>query len=121
MIAAVLKIAQADRSIARTSDIWDADPWLLEHPGRNGGSPDRVAVAARSRRALHEDHGRRAGVSSGCRPPALDAVPPRDHRRRRRAPGLSATRDRLLPDRIRPRARAVLRVTAPAATARACS
>ena len=32
VIAAVLKIAQADRSIARTADIWDADPWLLNTP-----------------------------------------------------------------------------------------
>jgi P4 family phage/plasmid primase-like protien len=32
VIAAVLKIAQADRSMARTADIWDADPWLLNTP-----------------------------------------------------------------------------------------
>ena len=32
VIGAVLKIAQADRSIARTADIWDADPWLLNTP-----------------------------------------------------------------------------------------
>ena len=32
VIGAVLKIAQADRSIARTSDVWDADPWLLNTP-----------------------------------------------------------------------------------------
>ena len=32
VIAAVLKIAQADRSIARAADGWDADPWLLNTP-----------------------------------------------------------------------------------------
>ena len=33
MVAAVERLARADRQLAATVDQWDADPWLLNTPG----------------------------------------------------------------------------------------
>jgi putative DNA primase/helicase len=45
-VAAIEKLARADRQHAATVDIWDADPWLLNTPGgivdlRGGSTPTR--------------------------------------------------------------------------------
>ena len=105
-VAAVDKLAKADRRIAATIDQWDADPWLLN-------TPDGVVDLRTGRTRAHrpddyhdQDHGGRAAR----RLSALPRLPRQDHRRRRRARILPSARTRLRPHRRHPRACAVLRL-----------
>jgi putative DNA primase/helicase len=52
-VAAVERLARADRRIAATSEQWDADPWLLNTPD---GIIDWKDAQRAPRGLLHEDH-----------------------------------------------------------------
>ena len=115
-VAAVERLARADRRHAASADQWDADPWLLNTPGGTVDLRTGALRAAPARRLHHQDD--RGGARR--RLPAVSRLPRAHLRRRRGADRLRAAGARL---RAHRRDRASTRCsspTAPAATARAC-
>ena len=55
-VAAVERLAKADRRLAATVDQWDVDPWTLNTPRRRHRSPDRSDASAQAERLHHQDH-----------------------------------------------------------------
>ena len=63
-VAAVDRLARADRRLAATVDQWDADPWCIQYAGRRRRSANRPTPSAQSRRPYDEDHRDRARAAT---------------------------------------------------------
>ncbi len=64
-VAAVERLARADRRIAATVEQWDIDPWALNTPRRRHRLANREDAFASRRGLHHANHGRRA-EARGC-------------------------------------------------------
>ena len=104
-VAAVERLARADRRLAATVDQWDSDPWLLN-------TPQGVVDLRTGRKRAHDpdDHMTKiTAVGPQRRLPDVSCLPRQDHKRGRRPASLPPESARLCPYRRHSRARALLR------------
>ena len=103
-VAAVERLARADRRIAATVDQWDSDPWLLN-------TPDGVIDLRSGRRREHRQSDYMTKITSvggGGKFPPLSSISRADHRGRQGLAGIPLSCFRICAHRRYARTRVVL-------------
>ena len=103
-VAAVERLARADRRIAATVDQWDSDPWLLN-------TPDGVIDLRSGRRREHRQSDYMTKITSvggGGESPPLSSISRADHRGRQGLAGIPLSCFRICAHRRYARTRVVL-------------